>query len=187
MPFHLTPSQKRTLDLTSHLSVTANAGAGKTTVLARRFVQIFSATDAPLSSVVAVTFTEQAAAELRRKIHDVILGVEEDPSADPRTRARLLEVRNQLSSAVIGTIHSFCARILRMYPAEADIDASFSVLQGQERSRLVSESIAGSFGEILGGDAGAGEAVDFRELARMVPPARIESFLHKMLYRREQN
>jgi len=186
MPFLLTKSQERTLDLTSHLSVTANAGAGKTTVLARRFVEIFSKTDAPLSSVVAVTFTEQAAAELRRKIHDVILGIEGDPATDARTRARLRDVRNQLSSAVIGTIHAFCARVLRMYPAEADIDASFSVLQGQERSRLVTDSIAGAFAEYLGGAAGEEEAAAFRDLARMVTPARIESFLHSFFARREQ-
>jgi len=185
MPFPLTPSQERTLDLTAHLSVTANAGAGKTTVLARRFVEIFMRTATPLGGVVAVTFTEQAAGELRKKIHDVIVGIERDPVADPVVRARLREVRNQLPSAVIGTIHSFCARILRMYPAEAEIDASFSVIQGQERARLVRESIAGAFAESLGEDATAPPAEEFRDLARLVPPARIESYLHSMFARRE--
>jgi ATP-dependent helicase/nuclease subunit A len=184
MTLLLTPSQERSLDLSTHLSVTANAGAGKTSVLARRFVEIFLTTDAKLSEVVAITFTEQAAGELRKRIHDVILGRES--GAGRADRLRLMNLRNQLSSAVIGTIHSFCARILRMYPAEADIDASFGVVDGQERARLVAESVAETFSEFMGHGDGAGPAPEFRELLRAIPPARLERFLLKMFAQREQ-
>ncbi len=186
MTLVLTPAQARTLDLTTHLSVTANAGAGKTSVLARRFVEIFLRTDTRLSGVVAITFTEQAAGELRKKIHGVILEMEADPGLRGEQRRRLTAVRNNLSSAQIGTIHAFCAGVLRLYPAEADIDASFTVIDGQERARLIGESIAETFAEAMGRPGGAGREGEFRELLRAVPPAKLERFLHRMFARREQ-
>ncbi|HLF15011.1 MAG TPA: UvrD-helicase domain-containing protein [Bacteroidota bacterium] len=186
MTLVLTPSQQATLDLSSHLAVTANAGAGKTSVLARRFVEIFLRTDAKLSEVVAITFTEQAAGELRKKIHDVIIGRERDPALRAGERQRLVNLRNQLSSAVIGTIHSFCARTLRMYPAEADIDASFTIVEGQERARLIGESIAETFSEFMGRRDGTGREGGFRDLLRAVPPAKLERFLQRMFSQREQ-
>ncbi len=186
MTLVLTPSQERTLDLSTHLSVTANAGAGKTSVLARRFVEIFLRTDTRLSGVVAITFTEQAAGELRKKIHGVILEMERDPGLRAEQRRRLAAVRTHLSSAQIGTIHSFCARVLRLYPAEADVDASFSVIEGQDRARLIGESIAETFADAMGRPGGAGPGGEFRDLLRAVPPRKLERFLQRMFSRREQ-
>jgi ATP-dependent helicase/nuclease subunit A len=186
MTFILTASQERALDLSLHLSVTANAGAGKTSVLARRFVEIFLQTDAPLSGVVAITFTEQAAGELRGKIHDVILERERSPGLPPRELRRLTGLRNQLSSAIIGTIHSFCGRILRMYPAEAGVDASFTVVEGQDRTRLIGESIAETFSGVMGRGAGTAADAEFRDLLRAVPPQKLERLLLRMFAQREQ-
>lgn len=186
MPLELTTSQRRTLDLSSHLSVTANAGAGKTSVLARRFVEIFLRTGAKPGEVVAITFTEQAAGELRRKIHDVMLERERAGSLAPADLRRMTGLRNGLSSAVIGTIHSFCGRVLRMYPAESDVDASFTVIEGQERSRMVAEAIAETFAEMMGRGDGAGPDGPFRDLLRAVPPAKLERFLQRLFSQREQ-
>jgi superfamily I DNA/RNA helicase len=186
MSLVLTGPQEQSLDLSSHLCVTANAGAGKTSVLARRFVEIVLRTDAKLSEIVAITFTEQAAGELRKKVHDVLLERERDGRRDPSERRRLADARNQLSSAIIGTIHSFCGRVLRMYPAEADVDASFTVVEGQDRARLIAESIAETFSDLMGRTDGAGPPDDFRELLRAVPPARLERFLLRLFTQREQ-
>ncbi len=186
MTLLLTPSQQRTLDLSSHLSVTANAGAGKTSVLARRFVEIFLRTDAKLPEVVAITFTEQAAGELRKKIHDVIIAREREPECGAGERRRLSHLRNHLPSAVIGTIHSFCSRILRMYPTEADIDASFTVIEGQDRGRLIGESIGETFAAFMGRGDETGAEGDFRDLLRAVPPARLERLLQGMFSQREK-
>ena len=84
----LTDNQKKALDLTRHLSVTANAGAGKTAVLVRRFVDILVNTETRLSEIVAITFTEKAAAELRKKIAHAI--DEQMHQADDASRLRRL-------------------------------------------------------------------------------------------------
>ncbi|MBI4811516.1 MAG: UvrD-helicase domain-containing protein, partial [Ignavibacteriales bacterium] len=122
----LTKNQLRALDFKHHLSVTANAGAGKTTVLVKRFINILLNTDAKVNELVAITFTEKAASELRKKIAD---SIDERVlhAADTVERERCENIRGKLITANIGTIHSFCAQLLRGYPVEADIDASFKV------------------------------------------------------------
>jgi len=64
----LTDRQHTALDFQRHLSVTANAGAGKTTVLVRRYLEILLNSNTRANEIVAITFTEKAANELRRKI-----------------------------------------------------------------------------------------------------------------------
>ena len=125
----LTPSQQKALSRAHHLSVTANAGSGKTKVLVERFVEILVAGDASVKEVVALTFTDKAASELRRKIAE---RVKERlvSSTEKKERLALETVRDRLSSAIIGTIHWFCSKILREYPVEAGVDASFTVVEG---------------------------------------------------------
>lgn len=64
----LTSHQKEALDIGNHISLTANAGSGKTFVLAKRFVEILLTGQVELSNVVAITFTDKAAGELNKKL-----------------------------------------------------------------------------------------------------------------------
>src|SRR5437879_13266323 len=68
----LTEHQKRALQHERHLSVTAKAGAGKTSVLVQRFVEILLRTRERVSRLVAITFTETAAGQLRTRIAALI-------------------------------------------------------------------------------------------------------------------
>ena len=68
MTKQLTPQQLLALDFTKNISLTANAGSGKTFVLSKRFVEIFLNEDVDLNSIVAITFTDKAAGELNKKI-----------------------------------------------------------------------------------------------------------------------
>jgi ATP-dependent helicase/nuclease subunit A len=103
------------------IAVTAGAGSGKTLSLVGRYLHLLER-GYPLRSILAITFTEKAAREMRSRI---------------RIRAALASVATasaqfQLSgidAARIGTIHSLCAEILRAYPAEVGIDPAFSVLE----------------------------------------------------------
>ncbi len=127
----LTPSQQDAVRFDRHLAVTANAGSGKTTVLVQRFVDILLQTDTRINEIIAITFTEKAASELRKRISGLIgekiRDLENHPSSGgkspdakaPAMLRRLEHLRDQLASANIGTIHSFCARLLREYPVEA--------------------------------------------------------------------
>ena len=145
----LTPHQQRTLADNHHISVTANAGSGKTRVLVERYLNILIEGKAEVAEVVALTFTDKAASELKRRVAERIARELGDRPARPRA-ARLEAIRNQLSLAAILTIHAFCARILREHPVEAGIDAAFGVLEGIDRRTLLHECIADAFSAALG-------------------------------------
>lgn len=120
----LTPHQRKALDYKRHISLTANAGSGKTFVLSKRYLEIALNEYLQLRNIAAITFTDKAAGELYQKIAREI---EERLKAakDKSEKEKLELIRRQLVSANISTIHSFCIDILREHPVEAEIDANF--------------------------------------------------------------
>ena len=111
----LKPEQQlaaRTLD--RHVSVTAGPGAGKTTVLVERYLHILRTQDVNVDQIVAITFTNRAANEMRERLRrelDNLL-----PSAAPRERAKWMRHKRTIDGAIITTIHGLCARLLRARP-----------------------------------------------------------------------
>ena len=114
-------------DLDATLVVEAAAGTGKTTALVGRMVAALVAGRAELARIVAVTFTELAAGELKLRLRTELERARlAAPSGSPA--ARHLEVAlEQLEEARIGTIHSFCSDLLRERPVEAGVDPLFEV------------------------------------------------------------
>ena len=143
----LTPSQSKSLSTERHLAITANAGSGKTRVLVKRYVDLFEKyPDLTTRNVAAITFTENAAAELRsRIIKEVTERLDPKAGTDPSKCARLRELRDSLPSAFIGTIHGFASRLLRAYPVEANIDASFIIVTGADQRLLAEDTIGRVF------------------------------------------
>jgi len=130
------------------LVVTAGAGSGKTLVLVERFLRLLSSPDRDLRSLMAVTFTEKAAREMRDRVRreiDLRLLEAEDAMGRPLWQAH----RNRIDSARIGTIHSMCAKLLRENPAEAGLDPEFQVLDEVEAEILLRETIDSLLAEIL--------------------------------------
>ncbi len=136
----LTPHQSAALDYSSHISLTANAGSGKTFVLSKRYLEIVTRENLSLRNIAAITFTDKAASELYKKI---ALQLDERIAASKdKTEARKLEnIRRQLVSANISTIHSFCTDILREYPVEAGLDANFSPIDESLSEELIELSV----------------------------------------------
>jgi ATP-dependent helicase/nuclease subunit A len=153
--------------LDTHLAVTAGAGSGKTRALVGRYLH-FVETGAPLRSLIAITFTEKAAREMRSRIRREIENWLADPTPalprpqtaqtgegdsplpsgsfpageGPGVRADLWQTAFiELDSARIGTIHSLCADLLRLYPAEAGVDPRFAVLEEGRAAMLQAEAI----------------------------------------------
>ena len=138
--FDLKGAQKDAAErLDTHLAVTAGAGSGKTRALVGRYLN-FVEQGVPLRALVAITFTEKAAREMRSRIRQEIerwlatLTPSLPRSQTTRTgEGSGVEVWQQafieLDSARIGTIHSLCADLLRLYPAEAGVDPRFDVLE----------------------------------------------------------
>jgi ATP-dependent helicase/nuclease subunit A len=144
----LTPQQKEALNFKSHISLTANAGSGKTFVLSKRFVEIYLNEDIDLSGIVAITFTDKAAGELNRKIANEI-DERLQTVADITIKRRLEIFRRQLVSSNISTIHSFCINILREFAPEAEIDASFSPIDQIASEELIDLSIEETFNNLI--------------------------------------
>ena len=114
-------------DLDTSLVVEAAAGTGKTTELVTRIVAVIKGGRAKLDRIVAVTFTDAAAGELKLRVRTAIERERQDPECSPEAHRLLTEALPQLEEARIGTIHSFCGDLLRERPVEAGIDPLFEV------------------------------------------------------------
>ena len=135
----LTKYQEDALEYKKHISLTANAGSGKTTVLSKRFVEILVNEKISLNNIVAITFTEKAASELYSKIAKELDSRIENAGQGNAYKLEIL--RRNLVSAKISTIHSFCIDILKDYAPEAGIDANFSPIDARTSEELLELSI----------------------------------------------
>ncbi|OFW34759.1 MAG: hypothetical protein A3F70_07240 [Acidobacteria bacterium RIFCSPLOWO2_12_FULL_67_14] len=113
-------------DFATNLVLEAGAGTGKTTVLVDRLVNLVITGTATLDRVVAITFTEAAAGELKMRLRDALEGRLATASSDEA--ARLSKAIIDLERANVSTIHAFASALLRERPFEAGIDPSFSVV-----------------------------------------------------------
>lgn len=117
------------------LLVEAAAGTGKTTQLVARVVSVFRQGLTTPDRVVAVTFTRKAAGELKLRLRQQL--EEERRKTDAiEERANLERAISRLEESRIGTIHSFCAELLRERPVEAGVDPDFVELSEDDAPRL---------------------------------------------------
>ena len=128
-----------TTDLQRSLLVEAGAGSGKTHEMAARMAAGVASGVYDLEHMAAVTFTRKAAAELRGRFH---LALEEElaHATVPERRARILVAVSNLERFFAGTIHSFCARLLRERPIEAHVSPGFTELDEVEDKLLRRQS-----------------------------------------------
>ncbi len=145
---NLTPYQLDALNYDMHIALTANAGSGKTFVLARRFLAILLEKNITLNNVVAITFTEKAAAELYKKIADE-LDSRIKERGDKEVVKKLERIRRQLVSAKISTIHSFCADLLKEFSPEAGIDANFTPIDNRLSDELITTIVEELISELM--------------------------------------
>ena len=121
-------------DLDTSIFLQAGAGTGKTSVLVGRVIEAVRTGRAELREIVAITFTEKAAGELRdrvrRELYRSLSG------ADAADKERLLSAIQQADAAHIETIHAFASSLLRERPLEAGLDPGFDVMDA------VSEQLA---------------------------------------------
>ena len=135
-------------DLSSTLVVEAAAGTGKTTMLVARIIAVLRAGDAELDRIVAVTFTEKAAGEMKLRLRAGLEKARGDAST-PAERAHLERALGHLEVARIGTIHSLCSDLLREFPVEARVDPLFEVAPEDEAQRLFEQCFDGWFQDTL--------------------------------------
>src|SRR5918993_275078 len=121
-------------DLDVTLVVEAAAGTGKTTELVNRIVRILASGRATVDGIVAVTFTEKAAGELKLRLREALDVARSEAPGDEREA--LNDALQSLEEAHVSTIHGFCAELLRERPVEARVDPLFTVLTEPQAARL---------------------------------------------------
>lgn len=136
-------------DLDSTLVVEAAAGTGKTTELVNRILSVLARGRASMTEVVAVTFTEKAAGELKLRLRERLELDRAREDASDEVKRRLDVALETLEEAHVNTIHGFCAELLRERPVEARVDPLFAVLTEPEAERLYNRAFAGWLQEAL--------------------------------------
>jgi ATP-dependent exoDNAse (exonuclease V) beta subunit len=137
-----------TEDLDVTIVVEAAAGTGKTTELVHRILRVLATGRAKMVEIVAVTFTEKAAGELKLRLREA-LERERAEATDDIVRARLEVALATLEEAHVNTIHGFCAELLRERPVEAEVDPLFKVLTEPQADRLYSRAFRAWLQEAL--------------------------------------
>jgi ATP-dependent helicase/nuclease subunit A len=133
--------------LDRHLSVTAGPGAGKTFVLVERYLEILRSKRVSVDNIVAITFTNRAANEMRQRVRERIDALLR--AASGNERQTWLRHKRALEGAVITTIHGFCSRLLHEFPIEANIDPQFTLLDEHQAAMLLEEVVEESLTEAI--------------------------------------
>jgi ATP-dependent exoDNAse (exonuclease V) beta subunit len=165
--------------------VEAGAGSGKTAVMAGR-IAVMLAQGVPPRAIAAVTFTELAASELLSRVRDFVAGLSMGHIAaelrvalrDDLSRAQrdnLAAASAAIDEITCSTIHGFCQRLIKPYPAEADIDPGAGVMDRNQADLAFLEIVDGWLRERLASEQGG-------ILAEMVlnSPGETVALIHKI-------
>jgi ATP-dependent helicase/nuclease subunit A len=154
VPDETLEKQERVSDPSVSAWVSANAGAGKTTVLVRRVIRLLLAGNAP-ARILCLTFTKAAAANMANKVLETLSRWVrlDDAALDdairavsplPPTPALRAKARRLFAQALetpgglkVQTIHAFCDRVLHQFPMEAGVQAGFEVLDDVQEADLL--------------------------------------------------
>jgi ATP-dependent helicase/nuclease subunit A len=174
--FKLTGGQKdAALERKRDVVVTAGAGSGKTRTLVARYASLLAEGLTP-RRVVAITFTEKAAREMRSRVRDALVELIAQAETDDE-RKTWLDLNAQMDAARIGTIHSLCAEILRNHPAEAGIDPRFDVLDEGLSAALKARVVTDTLNDFV-------DRPEFAPFFEIIGPTGLHDLLAFMLNRR---
>src|SRR3954447_15828668 len=146
----LTPEQREAVERRDgSLFLHAGAGSGKTRVLVERFVRAVVEDGVGVERILAITFTEKAAAELKGRLRRRFLELGER------------EMAREAEGAWVSTIHGFCSRLLRANALAAGIDPEYRVLDEADAARLSVDAFDRALEEfVLNARAGGSERLD---------------------------
>ena len=116
-------------DLDSTFFVEAGAGTGKTTIVVQRIAELVANGRLEIRGLIAITFTEAAAAELRVRVREILEDTARDVARPPLERSRCQAAVDAIEDATIDTIHAFAAMILRTFPLEAGLPPGFEIME----------------------------------------------------------
>ncbi|MEA2014302.1 MAG: UvrD-helicase domain-containing protein, partial [Thermodesulfobacteriota bacterium] len=144
-----TGQRNASLDTSRSHHVESPAGSGKTLLLTRRFLKLIGEVQDP-AEILAITFTEKAAGEMRQRVTGFLSGRTTSNDLDGETialaekalrahmdKAHLLTSSNMLN---IMTFHGFCSYIVRRAPLEAGVSPDFKIIENEAQTILIKET-----------------------------------------------
>ncbi|MBI3874657.1 MAG: helicase-exonuclease AddAB subunit AddA [Verrucomicrobia bacterium] len=156
-----TPSQHRAVAARGNVLVSAGAGTGKTHTVVERCLRLVLDEGVSLDRILMVTFTEAAAAEMRRRLREALHEKLDAPGADASRIAQQIAL---LDTANISTLHGFCLRLVREHFHELAIDPDVAVLDDAQTRPLISSTLDELLERHYAGDSTESRAV--HELVR---------------------
>ncbi len=172
-----TPEQRAAIEAEGEVLVSASAGSGKTYVMVEKLIRLILTGKADVSSVLAVTFTNLAAAEMKERLRAALIA-RINGEADAAVRARLKVQLSEIATADISTVHSFCTNVIRRYFYESDIAGNFRVADETEADKLKDRAVTLTFDELL-----SGKSESFLLLCRVYAGSRGFSKLRDVMLR----
>ena len=159
--------QRAITTLAKNLCVDAGAGSGKTRVLIDRIIHLIETKRAELDEIVAITFTEKAAEEMRSRLRKAFRA--KAPADDREEMNRWRDLERRVEMAHISTIHAFCSSFLRENALRIGLDPDFTVMADAEASLLRRETILDALHALLEkGNASALHAATELGIARLM-------------------
>jgi ATP-dependent helicase/nuclease subunit A len=139
-----TPEQAAAIEISGRdVLLEAGAGTGKTGVMVDRYCRLVCDKGVAPDAILAFTFTDKAAAELRQRIRAELARRAETGST------RAAELLSTIGSAWVTTIHGFCNRLLAGHPVAAGIDPGFRILDAPETARAAREAFDEALADFL--------------------------------------
>jgi len=163
----LTPSQRRAITARGNVLVMAGAGTGKTRTLVERCLDRLCCKQASLDELLVVTFTEAAASEMRQRLRAALektlnsqpLGAPEQGEGGSTLNQHLAAQLALFDAAHIGTLHSFCLKLVREHFYELGLDPQPVVLDEGEARLLANETLEEELQTHYAGENELAEAV----------------------------
>lgn len=137
----LNASQKAALDIKTNTALTAAAGSGKTTVLVGRFLKILEHNNFRPEEIVAITFTDEAARQMREKIRLGIIERQLTTVMAEEEKNGWGRALSHLPFSEINTIHGFCLDLLREFGFRVGLNPDFKILDSSPQRVELEKSI----------------------------------------------
>lgn len=126
-----------------NILVSASAGSGKTFVMIERVIRLITEKKAGVKELLAVTFTESAADDMKQKLKQALI----DQVIKTKSKELAKELED-VSMADISTLHSFCGRLIRQYFFAAGLSPDFKIIDEGQANKLKTQSINQTFKEL---------------------------------------
>lgn len=183
-------------DPSASIFVSANAGAGKTSLLTNRVLRLLLS-DSPPGKILCLTFTKAAAAEMSNRVLTIlgrwvmlddnalvsaletISGQAPDTHTLKKARSLFASVLESPEGVRIETIHGFCQSLLKRFPLESGVSPQFTVMDSRTEQELLKEAGLRLYGMAQTQDKKLSDSL--RAIARMLPESRFQALLQEII------